>query len=206
MRKSTRRTLAVLKHPQQVTALIAYSRTILTSMSGNKLFPSPKPPLTDIKSATDDLEKAQFAAVARTHGAAGQRNEKRAALLAKLELLKDYVQQLVDADQPNAVTIISAASMRVRKVPTRAKKVFAATPGAVQGSVKLSTPSAGTRVSYDWQVSADAGKTWTLLPTTLQARTTVTGLPVGSYVFRFRVVTAKAGAGDWSNPVAITLH
>ena len=206
MRKSTRRTLAVLKHPQQVTALVAYARTILSSMSGSKLFPTPKPPLTDIKSATDDLEKAQFAAQTHAHGAAGQRNEKRAALLAKLELLKEYVQQVVDADQPNAVGIIAAAAMSVRKVPTRKAKVFTAGPGAVAGSVRLSVPSSGPRVSYDWQVSADAGKTWTLLPTTLQAHTTATGLPVGSYVFRFRVVTAKGGAQDWSNPVAITLH
>jgi len=119
---------------------------------------------------------------------------------------KIYVQQIADSDPPNAVGIITSATLSVRKVATRATKVFAAVPGPVAGSVKLSTPSAGVRVSYDWQISPDGGKTWTLLPTTLQAHTLVTGLPVGAYLFRFRVVTAKGGAGDWSGTVSLTLH
>jgi hypothetical protein len=206
MTQSARRTVAVLKAPKSVPALITYARAILTAMTGNPRFPNPSPQLADVKRSTDDLEVSEAAARARTRGAAGLRNEKRTALVAKLDLLKDCVQIAVDADPLNAAGIIASATMSIRKVPSRTKKVFAVKPGPVAGSLKVSTPSAGPRVSYDWQSSADGGKTWTLLPTTLQARTTVTGLAVGArYSFRYRVVT-KSGVGDWTNPVAITLR
>ena len=205
MAKSTHRTVAVLRLPKSVTALILYARAIAAAMTGNKYFKVPSPPLADIGAATDDLEVSEAAARARTHGAAGQRNEKRATLVAKLDLLKGYVQIQADADPLNAAGIIGSAAMSVRRVPSRAKKVFAVKLGATAGSLKVSTPSAGRRVSYDWQSSADGGKTWTLLPTTLQAHTALTGLQVGTYSFRYRVVT-KNGVGDWSNPVSITLR
>jgi hypothetical protein len=206
MTNTVHRTVAVLKGPKSVTALINYARAIFTAMTGNPRFPNASPQLADVKGSTDDLEVSEAAARARTHGAAGLRNEKRATLVAKLDLLKNFVQTVADTDPLNAAGIIASASMSIRKVPSRTKKVFAAKPGPVAGSVKVSTPSAGRRVSYDWQSSADGGKTWTLLPTTLQARTTVTGLTIGTtYSFRYRVVT-KTGVGDWTIPVAITLR
>jgi hypothetical protein len=72
------------------------------------------------------------------------------------------------------------------------------------GTVKIVAPSAGHRSSYDWQSSPD-GKTWTDLGTTLQAKTTLTGQTAGTVLqFRYRAVV-KAGAGDWSTPVTITV-
>jgi hypothetical protein len=113
---------------------------------------------------------------------------------------------VADADHPNAAGIIASASMVVRKTPSRAKRTFAVKPGPVAGSVEVSTCVAGRRVSYGWQYSSDGGATWTALPTTLQARTTLSGLQVGStYSFRYRVVT-KDGMGDWSHRVSIVLR
>jgi len=41
-------------------------------------------------------------------------------------------------------------------------------------------------------------KTWTPLPTTLVAKTTVSGLtPLPTYSFRHRVLTQKGGQSDW---------
>ena len=51
--------------------------------------------------------------------------------------------------------------------------------------------------------STDGGKTWVAAPPSLQAKTTVTGLPAGTSVqFRYRAVT-KTGAEDWSTPVTL---
>src|SRR4029077_16737802 len=71
MTHSTRRTVAVLKAPRSVPALITYARAILTAMTGNPRFPNPSPQLADVKRSTDDLEVSEAAARARTRGAAG---------------------------------------------------------------------------------------------------------------------------------------
>jgi hypothetical protein len=197
------RSIAVLKYPKQVPALVTFAQAIVTAMTGNTNFPKPTPMLPDVTQAIADLAAAQTAAQARTHGAVVTRNQKKIALVAKLELLKAYIQNVADADREQASGIIESASLSVRKVPVRAKRTFAAKLGAVSGTVLVSTPSAGHRASYDWQYSADAGKTWLTLPTTLQAKTSLKALVPGStYSFRYRAVT-KGGVGDWSEPVAI---
>ena len=81
--------------------------------------------------------------------------------------------------------------------------MFAAKFGSVSGAVTLITASAGDRASYEWEVSSDGAKTWTVLPATLQAKTAMTGLtPAATYAFRYRPVT-KAGPADWSQPVSL---
>jgi hypothetical protein len=160
----------------------------------------------DVGKSIDALQAAQTQAQARTHGAVATRNQARLALLAELELLKGYIQEIADADREKSAGIIQSATLSVRKVPTRGKRAFAAKPGTVSGSVKLSVPSAGHRSSYDWQQSADGGKTWVDVTSTVQTKTVVTGLQPGStYAFRFRSVT-KTGVSDWSQPVSILVH
>jgi hypothetical protein len=199
------RSVAVLKLPRPVPAALTYSRNIVTAMTGNKSFPTPTPPLTDVTTAINDLDQAEQAALTKVHGAVATRNQQRLALLAKLELLRGYVQNIADADREQASGIIQSANMQVRKVPTRVKRVFAAKQGAVSGSVTLVTASAGRRASYDWEWSSDGGKTWQALPTTLQTKTSMTGLqPAASYSFRYRFVV-KTGVGDWSQPVSILM-
>jgi hypothetical protein len=72
--------------------------------------------------------------------------------------------------------------------------------------VNLVVAQAGNRASYEWEYSSDLGKTWVLLPPTLQAKTTVSGLQAGTIVqFRYRPVT-KTGAADWSAPVSLMVQ
>ena len=200
---ATHRSIASLKLPTSVPALISLAKAIVAAMTSNNSFPSPDPPLADVGTAITDLETAEAAALARTKGAATARNQKRSALLAKLEALKAYVQKIADNDRVHAPALIQSAAMVVRKVPVRAKRVFTVKQGAVSGSVEIVTASAARRASYEWEYSSDGGATWQLLPATLQAKTGLTGLKAGSsYSFRFRAVT-KAGAGDWSQPLSI---
>jgi hypothetical protein len=153
-------------------------------------------------SAINDLQTAETAALARTKGAVATRNEKRTALVRLLEQLKGNVQTAADANVENGASIIQSAGMALRKPTVRAPRVFAAKPGTLSGTAQLVAASAG-RASYEWEYSADGGKTWITAPSTLQAKTTVPGLTLGATVqFRYRPVT-KTGEGDWSQPVSL---
>ena len=201
--KTTHKPLVALTLPRPVPALITYATRIVTQMTGNAAFPTPVPALTEVTAAINSLQNAETAALARTKGAVTTRNEQRAALVALLQHLKAYIQVRADANAENAASIIESAGVAVRKMPARKPRVFAAKPGTNSGTVELITAAAGRRASYEWQYSADGGKTWVTVPSTLQARTTVTGLTPGSTVeFRFKSVV-KAGESDWSAPVSL---
>jgi hypothetical protein len=101
-------------------------------------------------------------------------------------------------------SIIQGAGLAVRKAPAQRPRTFEAQQGAVSGSAKVTAVSAGPRSSYDWEYSVDGGKTWVAAPSTIQAKTTIGGLPAGTTVlFRYLAVTAKGGQGDWSQATAL---
>jgi hypothetical protein len=68
----------------------------------------------------------------------------------------------------------------------------------------LIAKAAAHRASYEWQYSTDP-KTWTVLPVTVQAKTDVVGLTVGTtYSFRVRPVTLT-GEGNWTQVVSLNV-
>ena len=201
--KSIHRSLASLKLPTAVPALITYAQGIVKGMTGNASFPTPTPALTAVTEAINELQAAETAALARTKGAVATRNEKHTALVALLQQLRGYVQSSADASMENGASIIQSAGIAVRKTPVRPPRVFDARTGDVTGSVKLIAAAAARRASYEWEYSTDGGKTWVNVPSTLQAKTTIAGLATGTTVqFKYRSVT-KDGEGDWSQPVSL---
>lgn len=197
------RSIAVLKTVGPVAVLITNARTIVTRMTGNPAFPSPVPALPTVTSAINDLETAETSALQKTKGAVAVRDDKRAALVTLLHQLKGYVQTTADASQETGQAIIQSSGMDVRKTAVRKARTFEAVQTAVSGTVTLRAPAAARRAAYDWQYSTDGGKTWTSVPTTLQAKATVTGLTSGTTVqFRYRPAV-KAGGTDWSQPVSL---
>jgi len=200
------RTIATLKLPLAVLALIAFAKAIVQALTGNTSFSNPDPPLATVTSAIADLEAAQALVQTRARGAVQARNGKRASLVALLRGLLAYVQKVADADLAHAPELIASAGMHARKVVVRARRVFAAKHGTQSGSVSLVSPSGGKRAGYEWQYSADGGKTWQEARATLRASTTITGLVPGStYLFRGRVVD-KAGDTDWCPPVSLMVQ
>ncbi len=182
--------------------------TILSNIGGNTaLFANPNPTIALVTANLGTLQTAQTLAQTRAAGSAGARNVKFIVVLKNIFGLLSYVQDLADnaADEATAIAIINASGFDLKTYGTRVKPPLAAKNGTVSGSVKLTAKSAGNRVSYDWAQSADTIN-WTDLPSTLQAKTTVTGLtPVTKMYFRFRVITA-AGTGDWSQPIWIIVQ
>jgi hypothetical protein len=199
----THRSLASLKLPKAVPALITYAQGIVKSLTGNASFATPSPTLASITQAINDLQTAETAVLARTKGAATTRNDKRTALLTLLQELRSYIQVQADANMDTGAAIIESAGIAVKKTAVRAPRVFAAKPADVSGSVKLVTNSAGHRASYEWEYTTNGGQSWVTMPTTLQAKTSLSGLTSGSTVqFRYRPVT-KTGEGNWSQPVSL---
>jgi hypothetical protein len=202
----THRSIVVLKLPTTVSGLGACAQRIVTSMTGNPSFATPVPALATVTAAIGDFQTAEAGALTRMIGAAATRNARRAALVQLLEQLRTYVQTVADASVDEGEAIILGAGMSVRKTPVFPPRVFAATPGDVSGSVKLVTAAAARRAAYVWEYSLDAGKTWVAMPSTLRAKTTVAGLPVGTTVeFRYQALT-QAGEGDWSQTVSLLVR
>ena len=201
--KSVHRSLAILKLPKVVAQIITFAQNVLTAMTNNPKFPSPSPALTLLSAAITALGLAEATALTRAKGAATTRNDKKAALVALMQQLRTYVQTVADADPENSANIIQSAGFAVKKTTVHKPRTFEVVQGAVSGTAKVVCPSAGHRASYDWEYSADGGKTWVGLPSSLQAKTSITGLAQGSTVqVRYRAVT-KAGVGDWSQPTSL---
>lgn len=200
----TQRSLASLKLPKPVGALITLAQNIVKGISGNSsTFTSPLPTMAAVTAAINDLSSAETAALGRAKGAVATRNEKRTVLVALLEQVRAYVQAVADATPENGASIIESAGLAIRKAPTHPARTFTAKAGAVSGSVKLYAESVGHRSAYLWEYSVDGGKTWVTTPASLQAKTTISGLTPGQTVqFRYQPVS-KTGPGDWSQTVSI---
>jgi hypothetical protein len=201
--KSVHRSLVTLKLPRRVPALITYAQSVLAAMTNNAHFPTPVPALAVLAAAITALQSAESAALSRLKGTVVARNDKKAALVALLQQLRGYVQTTADADPENSAAMIQSSGLAVKKLPAHRPRVFSVKPGAVSGSVEIVAASAARRASYVWGYSTDGAKTWLESGPTLQAKTTLTGLPVATSVqFRYRSVT-KTGAADWSQPVSL---
>lgn len=202
---ATHRSLAILKLPRSVHALVAHAQAIVTCMTDNPYFPGPVPPLWIVSKAVTDLQRAEAATLTRAKGAVAVRNEKRTMVGSLLQQLRSYVQVTADGDPENGAAIIESAGMTVRKPSIPPPRVFSAKPGRLPGEVKVIAPTAGHRASYEWEYSADGGVNWLPMPPTLRASTALEGLTPGTTVmFKYRSLTSK-GVSDWSAAITATV-
>ena len=198
------RTLAVFTLSPKVPALITQCQSVAEGVAANPAFASLAAQVTAIHTAIAALVAAEATANTKVKGAAQARDQKRADLVTLMHQLKADVQKVADADPTNAEAIILSARLGVRKPTSRTKATFVARRGTVSGVANLVAKAAAARASYEWQYSIDQ-KTWTNMPVTLTAKTTVVGLtPATTYSFRYRAVT-KAGEGDWSGIATLVM-
>ena len=199
---NTHRVLAVLNLPRHVPDQIKVGQTLQAALASNPHFPLPDPIITAFIAALGPYDAAETLAQTRAKGTVAARNAAQVVYLGALHALKARIQQVADASPDQAEAIITSTSLAVKKVPIRQKQSFEVRQGATSGTVHVIAKAAAARASYEWQYSVDGGKTWVDAPNTLQARTTITGLPVAVNVeFRVRATT-KSGQGDWSQPAS----
>jgi hypothetical protein len=200
------RVLAAVNLPDRVPEEIKYGESVLAGVTGNPHFPTPDPVITAFGDALAKYSAAATAAQTRATGTVAARNAARVVFIGALHALKARVQQVSDANPEQAEAIITSARLAVKKTAARQKQSFVAKYGATSGTIHVIAKAAGPRASYEWQYSLDGGKTWIAVPNTLQANTTITGLPVATTVeFRYRPTT-KTGPGDWSQPTSILVR
>jgi hypothetical protein len=159
--------------------------------------------VTQLQADISALDTSEANVLNRTKGAAETRDAKLAVVRADLEAAKTYVQHIADTGPvAQAESTIQSAGLSVRKIGMRDKAPLAAEAGDVSGSVEVVAKAAARRASYDWQYSLDL-KTWVDAPSTLQAKTTISGLtPVTVYYFRMRAIIGS-GQQDWGTPVSM---
>ncbi len=197
------RPIPVLKLPTRIKNFITFAQSVASAMTNNTNFPTPNPSIATLTADIAALNTAETAVLARTKGAAEARNAKLAVVRADLETLKAYVQGVAGTVASElAPAVIQSAGMTVRKVTLHDKPALEAKHGSVSGSVNLVAKAAARTAAYEWEYSTDQ-KTWTAVPTTLQAKTGVSGLTAATtYYFRVQPLT-RTGVQNWSQVVVL---
>ena len=210
MSKTNRRPLAVLIMVRiaRMGDFIIKARSIVQNMTNNATyFPTPSPPLATVTTDIAKLETAETAAQSRTVGAVAARNLTYATVLTDLRNLLCYVQVRADlaGNEAAAISIIQASGFDVKVNGVKIKPPIAAKSMGT-GIIRLTAKAAVGRVSYNWQSSSDNGATWHDLPSTIQSKTTVSGLvPASKWLFRVRAIT-KNGVGNFTDPTAVIVQ
>jgi hypothetical protein len=199
----------VLRMPKQEQKLLIYAKTVLDLFEENPHFPSPDPPLPVFRAHVEKLDGLETEAARRIPGAPTARDAAREVVRQDVRHLGDHVETVVEtaacgADLLAIRAMVESVGMDLRKIPTRPRLVFAATPGAAPGSVDLTAPASDKGDTHEWQHRSDA-QDWIWATGTRQARTTIKGLATGvQHAFRHRLLT-KDGPTEWCEPIVLTL-
>jgi hypothetical protein len=201
------KTIVVLKLSHRIPDVIKQGQAIVSAMTEAKTsFPKPTPALSQVSTDLEALDTAETATHARTKGAVESRDAALLKLEQDLHALSAYVQGIVDAADPaQAEALVASAGMSVKKSSGHAKQDLSLHRGDVAGSVHVVARAVGHRAAYQWQTSIDGGKTWVNAPTTIQANTDLTGLPIGGTVLVRYMAVTKGGPGDWTTPESIVV-
>jgi hypothetical protein len=158
----------------------------------------------------------QVATETKAKGSAKLRNAKAIVLWAAMEAIQKYIQGLASGlNAEAAAALIESGGLLVHKTAKRQKAALTAALTTMQGNVLLEanrTVLAGTahakkHVTFNWQWSADGGKTWNSVASTPVATTVIPGLtPLTMYSFRVSVTVSKDPAGAWSQAVSLLVH
>jgi len=203
---TTQRFSISLKLPSIVALLGAYGRHVVLSMTNNKWFPSPTPPLATVSSDLDALDAAETLAKGGAKGTASARNTKKKPVVNDIHGLKGYVEIIANENAGQEIEIIESAGFTAKPPARRNKPPLRAFMGPLPGEVILRAKAVGKRAAYEWQVSSDGGKTWVSFATTTVADTSILNLTPGqTYCFRFRS-TVKKTTSDWVQPISFLVH
>lgn len=193
-----KRVIAVLDFPADIDDLITYAKGIHDSMAASAYFSGLSAKLATLLINIGKLQATHTGL--QTHPpttTTGQRNTDLHKVQNNLRGLRMDVQGIADPDPDNAITIITAAGMKVKKEGAINKQDLTAKDGEVSGSVKLVAKGIeSAHAAHDWAMSQD-GTNWTPVTPTLAATTVVSGLTKGTIVdFRHREIL-KDGPTDW---------
>lgn len=187
-----------------ITEKIAKGRQIVTAMTDNARFASPNPPLSDVTTALEDLEKA-FALVQAARSEVTTKTVSQDNAEAKLDQtltqLAGYVESVAGKDD----TVITSAGMETKSSPSApsvptAPLGLSATAGEHEGEINLTWKPVVNARSYIIEFSLDpaTASSWTHSGVATAANKTLFSLTSGKrYWFRVAAIGA-VGQSGWS--------
>ena len=187
-----------------VPAKIAKGRHIVTSMTDNKNFPNPTPPLTEVTAVLDALEEAfaqMQASRAKVTALTVTQDNAEAKLDQTLTQVAAYVESVAGRDD----TLITSVGMELKASPSTTTlptvpQAVTAAAGDHDGELVLSWKSVPRAKSYVIESSTDPATvtSWEHVGIATSATKTITGLKSGTR-FWFRIAAVGAGGqSGWS--------
>jgi hypothetical protein len=192
-----------------------YALGVIEGMKNNPDYPNPPVPLTPpvppVPDAPTDLTTLQqsfsAACVAAANGGTqltADKNQKRELLLDAMHKLAMYVQSIARHDLALLLASGFEACSTNRAQAPLDKPVIAALINEASGQLLLRGGPVLNAHSYQAQVSADGGKTWTDMGDFTGARRIVLApvVPGTVYTVHFRAVGGSTKYSEWSDPVS----
>ena len=198
-----KRSIVVLKLGNTFAKRLPRYKQILQAATGNTWITSLTPAIAQVGQDVAALDAAGVPAKNRVPGAVAARDLKDRTCKEDMEAWARIVQVAADANPSQARTIIESMGMFVKTITIREKLPLTIEVQQVPGAVKAVAKAGpkGTRVFFEFQYSADGGKTWLPGGMTTDSSIVITGLPSATYVgFRYRT-TNKNVPGPWSQVV-----
>ncbi len=194
----------VLMLPRTRPGLSAYAKKVSAGIASNPKLAGASPSVSVLDALVATFDTC-IAGLGGGKAKTAQCNVAQTALVNALKSERDVVRGVAaqQATVADAEAVITSAGMFVKKV-TRAKKPpLAAKHGPTTGIALLVAAAIPSAVAYYWSWSLDQ-KSWTSLPDTTRANTSVAGLTAGTtYYFRVRALVTKLGQTDWSQIVSL---
>ncbi len=172
------------------------------------IFATPSPTVSAVNGHISAMDAAQILVETRAENGVATRNAARTLVTDDMETWVAYVQGLirVEPDPEQQMIIASSSGLDIKVNGVRVKPSLAVKQLITPGMVKLVGQSAALKAAYQWQMSINNGVSWTDLPVTNVANTTVSGLTSGArIVFRFRS-TVKNVTSGWSLAVSFVIQ
>jgi len=186
--------------------LIAACGRIVTAMTGNTHYPTPKPTLAAVTAARDTFVAA-VATLDRGKVSVAVRNAARVPLVQLLRDLSLFVQQ---ASQGDRVVLLGSGYplQKIRQpigVPAAPQNLRLKQGNSGQLVARCNVVAAA--VSYQWRfASAQAPSAWTQPEPTGKATCTLEGLAPGTqYTVQVRAIGRK-GASDWCTAASLFVN
>lgn len=186
-----------------ITDKIAKGRQIVTAMTNNPTFPSPNPPLGEISTALEELEKA-FASVQSAKSEVTTRVAIQDSAETKVNQLLTQLSGYVDSVAGGDDSKITSAGMEtkaLRSAPTAptVPPGLRALAGEHEGQINLSWKPVANARSYTIEFSLDpTANSWTHVGIATSASKSISNLMSGKrYWFRVAAVGAMGQSG-WS--------
>lgn len=188
-------------------------QAVYTGMKNHpQLFLNPPIDLAVFLGQIQALIALQQAVKGGPKGTAALRDTARDVCFSSVETLRVFVETLCTNSPEQAVTLAQAAGMQLRAASSGHKPILAVKQGPHPGTVLLSANASALCLSkgkggrfFNWEYMLP-GKDWVAVPSTTQAKTTVSGLPPLTLCsFRVSATESKTGLGEWSQVVTFAV-